>query len=155
MIDELVETWRINNRINLKLIDAVSKEGMKCTLSRRGGRNVVRQFTHLHWLRVYQLEKRAKMLADGVRRFDPKDEPAKTALKAAFNDSSKRVEEWFRMAHQGLPGFRTLKRGLASTVGYLIAHESHHRGSIMLTLKQCGHPVDKAVRDGIWDWNNR
>ena len=27
------------------------------------------------------------------------------------------------------------------------------RGSILLTLKQCGHSVDSAVRYSIWDWD--
>ena len=37
-------------------------------------------------------------------------------------------------------------------LGYLIAHEGHHRGSILLTLKQSGHKVSTEIQFGIWDW---
>lgn len=40
-------------------------------------------------------------------------------------------------------------------VGYLIAHESHHRGQNMLLLKQCDHAVDKSVMFGLWAWGTR
>lgn len=153
MIEEILEAWRINNRINLRLIDATSDAGMRSTLSKRGGRNVVRQFAHLQYVRVFQLNRRAKPLAEGARTFAGDEEPDRQALKAALNDSSRRIEEWIRLASRNTPGVRTLKPGLVPTVAYLIAHESHHRGNILLTLKQCGHPIDKATRDGIWDWN--
>jgi uncharacterized damage-inducible protein DinB len=153
MIDELLEAWRINNRINLRLIKGISDAGMKCTLSKRGGRNVVRQLAHLQYVRVHQLTRRAKPLAKGARTFDTYDEPDRATLTAALRDSSARVQKWIRMAHEGAPGIRTMKRGLAPTVAYLISHESHHRGSILLTLKQCGEPVDRATSDAIKDWN--
>ncbi len=62
------------------------------------------------------------------------------------------IESWFRGVGAGMQGFRTLKGGLPRTLAYLVAHESHHRGSILLTLKQCGHAVNRELRDGIWDW---
>jgi uncharacterized damage-inducible protein DinB len=153
MIDEILEAWRINNRINLRLIDNISDAGMKCTLSRRGGRNVARQFAHLQYVRVYHLNRRARSLAPGARVFATHEEPDRGALVAALQDSSQRVEQWLRLVSEGTPGIRTFKRGLVPTLTYLVAHESHHRGSILLTLKQCGHAVDSTTRYGIWDWD--
>ena len=153
MIDDVVETWRINHRVNVRLIDAISNEGMQCTLSRRGGRNVVRQFAHVHNNRVWHLQRRAKALAQGARVFETHEEPSRRALKAALKESTQRIEQLFRGASEGTPGIRTFKRGVVAYLGYFIAHESHHRGNILLTLKQSGHGVDKTTQYAIWgDW---
>jgi len=152
-IDEVAEAWRINQRANLFLLDAIDDEGLRCTLSTRGGRSVGRQFAHLHDNRVFQLEHRARAHAQGLARFASKDEPERKALVEALERSAARVEDWLRAADAGQPGVRLQKRGLVPTLAYLIAHEGHHRGNVMLTLKQCGRPVAKPARDNIWNWN--
>ena len=48
---------------------------------------------------------------------------------------------------------RGFSRGVVPLLAYLIAHDAHHRGNILLTLKQCGHPVPQNVRYGIWKWD--
>lgn len=150
---QLTEAWRTNNRINLFLIDKISAAGMKCTLSARGGRNVVRQFCHLHNVRIYQMENRAKDLAAGLRKFESKEEPDKKTLKAAFDASGKAVETFLADCLAGKPKRRIFKKGIFATLGYFINHEGHHRGSILLTLKQNGHGLDKDAQYAIWNWD--
>jgi uncharacterized damage-inducible protein DinB len=156
---EVVEAWRTNDRINRILIDAVADEGWTATLSTRGGRDVGRQFAHLHDVRLYHLEKRAKDLAEGLEKFASKDAPARTPSKEevirALAASGERVATFLEELAAGAPNRKGFRKGLATTLAYFVAHESHHRGSIVLTLKQAGHPVPKDVRYGIWDWDRR
>ena len=151
-VEQLLEAWRTNNRINLFLIDEISDEGMKCTLSTRGGRNVVRQFCHVHNNRLYLLENRARDLAEGLHKFETKEEPGKKRLKECLEASGERIETFLRDGAAGVPKRRVFKKGVIAHLGYLIAHESHHRGNILLTIKQCGHNLDQAKRYAIWNW---
>lgn len=153
MIEEIVEAWRTNQRINLRLLDRISDEGMRSALSTRGGRNVTRQLAHLHNVRIWHLNRRAPALAKGTKEFAKDEVPDRRALKVALEDSAGRIEQLLRKVHAGEKGARAFKRGLVPYLAYLVAHESHHRGNILLTLKQCGHAVDSTTRYAIWDWD--
>ncbi len=150
MPDDTLEAWRTNNRISLFLIDRISAPGMRCTLSKRGGRGVAGQFAHMHNNRVWHLEKRAKDLADGLEIFPPKTHPTKAALKKAFIASGNAIEAFLTDLVAGTPKRRGFKKGIPSALAYFVAHESHHRGTILLTLKECGHNLDQDARYAIW-----
>ncbi len=153
MSDDLIEAWRTNQRINLHLIEHISPAGLRCTLSKRGGRDVARQFAHMHDVRVWQLEKRAKDLADGLEAFETKVTPTKKQLLKALKASGKAVESFLVDVRAAVPRRRGMKRGLATTLSYFVAHESHHRGSILLTLKESGHAIPQKERYAIWGWD--
>jgi uncharacterized damage-inducible protein DinB len=153
LLPQLLETWRTNHRINLLVIERIDDEGMKCTLSQRGGRNVVRQFAHLHNVRVWHLENRARDLSQGLAVFATHDEPDKATLAAAHTASAERVAHFLTRCVTGKGKARPDKKGVIATLGYFLAHEAHHRGSILLTLKQCGHKLDQKAAYAIWDWD--
>lgn len=150
MASSLGTAWQTNNRINLYLLDHIDRAGMECSLSKRGGRGVAGQFAHIHNNRVWHLEKRAPDLLDGLVVFPPKTPPSKAALKKAISDSGKAIETFLTDSAEGGPKRRRFKKGEHSALAYFVAHESHHRGIILLTLKECGHPLDKDARYAIW-----
>ena len=118
---------------------------------------MARQFAHLHDVRVYHLEQRAKDLSMGLTKFQSKSAdkviPKKSELKKALTASSAAIETFLGDVLEGAPKRRGFKKGIFTTFGYFIAHESHHRGSILLTLKQSGHKLDNKTAYAIWAWD--
>ena len=153
MHEELLEAWRTNNRINLLLVERISAAGMGCTLSTRGGRGVAGELAHIHNNRVWQLQKRAKDLANGLVIFEPKTQLTKAALKKALSASGDAVGVFLSDVLSGRSKRRGFKKGVFTTLAYFIAHESHHRGRILLTLKVSGETLDRATQGAIWGWD--
>ena len=79
--------------------------------------------------------------------FSAKDRPNRQELIEAFQASGAAIEQFLSDLSRGF------KRGFSTTLSYFVAHESHHRGSILLTIKTCGHKLDKASSYAIWDWD--
>jgi len=44
---------------------------------------------------------------------------------------------------------------LAAFLGYLISHESRHRGQIEYALRVAGHPLSDKVSYDHWEWRIR
>ncbi len=148
---ELVETFRINNNINLYLLDAIMEEHLQ-DLSASKGRNVGEQFGHVHNVRLMWLNAAGPDLLVGLRKLEKENGITKKILTTCLSDSARAIETLIESSDGKIKGF---KPHTTAFVGYLLAHEAHHRGQILLTLKQSGHMVDKKIQFGIWEWGSR
>jgi len=142
----------INGVISSATIEAINK-ALRATLSKRGGRDVARQMAHVHEVRTSWAEITSKVNRNAkLPHFGKGESPNKIQLKFALEHSAKAIETTIRESWADGGKVPSFKRGLMPLIGYLIAHESHHRGSIMLTLKHSGIGIPEELKWGLWDW---
>jgi len=151
MKEQLLEAWQINNNMNLLLIDNITDTGMQKTLSPRG-RTVYMQLTHVHNVRIQWLEVCAPAIFKKHPSL-PKDVAFnRKNLQNAFQDSAEGIKELISESWDNGGKVRSFKKGIIPMIGYFISHDSHHRGNILLTLKQTGEKVPDALKWGLWEW---
>ncbi len=51
--------------------------------------------------------------------------------------------------------WRNLPLDVGHVLAYFVAHEGHHRGQIVLVVRQLGHRLPALVTNGLWQWNKR
>ena len=149
-LEQLVEAWGVNHRVTMRLLGELGDDALRATLSTRGGRDVARQLAHVHDVRMSRVTKADE---SAPITFEKGESPPKEALMAALEQSARAVEAVIRRAWANGGQLGGFKRGVIPFVAYLVAHESHHRGNILLTLKQTGHRLGDELRWGIWEWN--
>jgi len=149
-----LETWDIHNRINLYVLDAVGP-GSLTGLSTSKGRNVGEQFAHIHNVRLMWLKAAAPELLKGLAKLEKENALDKKLLRKSLADSSAAIRILLEQSVAQGGKVKGFKPHAAAFLGYLISHESHHRGQIALSLKQSGAPLDKKIQYGIWEWGVR
>ena len=154
MSNQLVDTWNIHNRINLYLLDAIDKSSL-ASHSASKGRSVGEQFAHIHNVRLMWLKSAAPDLLKGQRKIEGEEAFDKTVLKSSLVNSGKAIATLLETSLVGEGKIKGFKPHATAFVGYLISHESHHRGQIALSLKQSGKTLDKKIAYGIWEWGVR
>jgi uncharacterized damage-inducible protein DinB len=152
--DQLVETWAIHNRINLYMLDAIADQAMGANASPKC-RTVYDLFAHIHNVRLMWLKSAAPELLAGLEKLETKTVGDRAKLRAAIVASGSAVEQLLRKASQVGGKVKGFKPHATAFLGYLIAHESHHRGQAGWALKISGHPLDQKTAFGLWEWGTR
>jgi uncharacterized damage-inducible protein DinB len=149
--DAVLRSFAIHNRIHLYLLDALSPEVWSATPPGGKGRTIAAMVSHIHKVRLMWLQ---------AAHF--KTNPAeleKTATiaeaKEALTASDAAIQDWLSPILNGNAKVSGFKPDAWAFVAYLIAHEAHHRGQILLLARQLGHPVNQKTSYGLWEWGVR
>ena len=149
MGEALLLALATNERINQLLLDHVDDGLWNTKPATQSGRTIAAIVSHMHNVRLMWL----KVVAKGIEM------PAKLERTSVTKQEAK---EALAASHRSLDG--VLRKSLASGkvanfsagpvgfVGYLIAHDGHHRGQISMQLRQLGARLPDEVVMAMWDW---
>jgi len=148
----LLNAFNTNNRINHYLIDNLPPAAWKAKPADTKGRTIAAIIAHMHNVRVMWLKAtKAEEIPTQLDRTTVTPAQALHALESSRHALSVIMNR--AMASDGrIKGFRP---DVAGFLGYLIAHDAHHRGQITMLARQLGHPLPQKVMFGMWEWGSR
>lgn len=149
-MDQLIETWNINQRMNELLIVGIKEEHLS-DISVFKGRTVGEHFAHIHNVRLLWLKAAAPDLLGSQKKIEKNDKITRKVLFEYLEVSAKAIASLLKTGLETgrIKGFKPHPEGF---LGYLIAHEAHHRGQLILVLKENKHMPDKKTLYGLWEW---
>ena len=78
---QILETWNMNHRTNLIVLDHLSEEALSLTTSKRGGGTVGHQLAHMYNVRFWKLEKINKQLVKDFTSIKAEEPKSLTMLR--------------------------------------------------------------------------
>jgi len=151
VLEQVADSWRLNNAINLLLIDAIPARGFAAVPLASRGRTVAQQLAHMHRVRVAWLRFQRAPEARKLHSFRRGASPSRHELKAAFHASGEAFANFLeRMLICG-ERIKMFKGRAVRCMTYLVSHDSHHRGQIALALHQAGIRLpDEIAINALW-----
>ncbi len=151
---QLLETGRINNRVTLYLLDAIPEEHLKDILASKG-RSTGEQLAHIHNVRLMWLKVSLPDALKGLEKIEKENASSKKILQRSLEASGAGVLKLLETAAEQNGKVKGFKPHVTAFLGYLIAHDAHHRSQVIIALKQSGHKLDQKILYGIWEWGVR
>jgi uncharacterized damage-inducible protein DinB len=149
IVEQIIDTWTIHNRINLYILDAIPLEALE-GVSASKGRSVAAQFAHIHNVRLMWIKAATPDLLTDLDKIESKPLPTAEQLRVGLTASGVAMESLLRegLAAGRIKGF---KPHPVAFIGYIISHESYHRAEIGIILTQSGHPLPDKIAFGQWE----
>lgn len=149
----LLNSFNTNNRINQYLIDSISPAAWRAKTPDGKGRSIAAIVAHMHNVRVMWLKVSAK---DGVipAQLDRSKVTPGQALRG-MEQTREALCALISGAMNGDGRVKGFRPDVAGFLGYLIAHDAHHRGQIAMLARQFGYPLPQKIMFGMWEWGSR
>jgi uncharacterized damage-inducible protein DinB len=148
----LLNAFNTNNRINQYLIENLPSAAWNAKPPDGKGRTIAAIVAHMHNVRVMWLKAaKADEIPAQLNRATVTPAQAVSALEASRSALSAVMSRALE-SNGRVKGFRP---DVAGFLGYLIAHDAHHRGQITMLARQLGHPLPTKAMFGMWEWGSR
>lgn len=147
-MESLLDTWRINTRVNRRMLSAISEEQLKTQLAK--GKSVADHFAHINNVRLMWIKASAPELYQEQTKLEK--DPTHEQIASALDHSDKAIEQLIATAKTPEGRIKNFKPHVSAFVGYLLSHEAYHRAQAELALRQAGTPLPDKDAYALWEW---
>ncbi len=153
----LVECFAVNERMNQIVLGNLNPAAWRAKTPGSKGRTIAAIFAHVHNVRI----KWIRLSATGMRLPAQLQHARCTQRQAqkALKESGTRCCELLagalvegRVKHFHRDGWAREWPAGAAMAAYMLTHDAHHRGQVMLLAHQLGFPLADKAAQGLWQW---
>jgi len=155
MIENLLRNWEANSSINLVLLKELPEDTLGLSAD-KGARAIGDILMHMTKVRSQWLKAIAPDLIQGhtqPAKAGRKVIPSGEDIRTAHQQTAAAVTSLIQRTGDPEGRIKAFKPGLMAFIFYLVAHDAHHRGQILLTMRLCDHRPDQKLTYGIWEWS--
>jgi uncharacterized damage-inducible protein DinB len=152
LADSILRSFDIHCRITAYLLDNLDPGCWRAETPDGKGRDIAAIAAHIHSVHCMWLKAAGSAQVPGA--LDKTTVTPAGAVKA-LAESAGLLRALIAQALAGDGRVKNFKPDVTAFVGYLISHDSHHRGQITMLARQAGHPVPKSAGFGMWEWGVR
>jgi uncharacterized damage-inducible protein DinB len=139
-----------NEKVNQFMLDQMPTDAWRSDPPTGKGRTIAAIVAHMHNVRVMWLKAAAK--GSKIPGQLERDKVTIAGARKGLAESHAALRTLIEASLKSDGRIKGFKPDVGSFLGYLFAHDAHHRGQAMMLARQTGHPLPQSAQFGMWEW---